>query len=135
MIAEFLPAIIQSNLAVIGLLLVGFFAEKHYVGRLTAFSNGIAVNVYYLDAVGGFIFSLYAALGFIVAVVGFLFYLDNTSLGEHYYLVTYFGYSSATAALVILLPNSWYGVIFSILLGGIINAGLLELLEERAIAH
>ena len=43
-----LPGWVLSNIDVIALLTVGMIAERHFVGRITTFSNAVAINLLFL---------------------------------------------------------------------------------------
>lgn len=134
MLVGILPGAVAGNLDVITLLLIGFFGERHYVGRLSIFSNAAALNLYAARAPEiGFLFARFADLGLILGVIGFVAYVTQTSLGEDYYLVTFFGYSSATVALVLLTPTGLVWFLAAVFGGCVVNFYLLDVLKDHAV--
>ena len=130
---DLLPSLLQENLAIIGLLVVGFFVEKHYVSRLSIFSNSIALNLYANQLLQpGVLLTLYANIGIVFGGVGLLAYLLDEELGEYYYLLTYFFYSSLAVGLVLLFPHGTMGFVLALLLAGFGNLVLLDVLQEVA---
>jgi len=136
MLVELLPNIIASNLSIITLLIVGFFVEEHYVGRITVLSNSVALNLYVARLTQpGALVTLFADVGILLGALGFLTYLTGDNMSALYYLVTYFLYSSATVGLVILLASSNVSLLFAVIIGSLISYGLLDLFEELAVAN
>jgi len=118
MLVELLPNIIASNLSIITLLIVGFFVEEHYVGRITVLSNSVALNLYVARLTQpGALVTLFADVGILLGALGFLTYLTGDNMPALYYLVTYFLYSSATVGLVILLASSNVSLLFAVIIG------------------
>lgn len=130
---DLLPTVIQQNIAIISLLIVGFFVEKHYISRLSVFSNAIALNLY-ADQLPqpGTILSIYVDIGVTLGGIGLLAYLLNEELGGYYYDTTYFAYSSLAVGLVMLLPHQSLWPIFALILAGIGNALLIAVWDELA---
>lgn len=98
----------------LALLIVGFAVEKHYVSRVTVFTNTIALNVHFLalDQAPRLIV-WYGDLGLVLGLFGFVAYLFNRKTGILYNLPAYTFYSSLPVALVIFTaPDGWMVVLF-----------------------
>jgi len=50
MIIQYFPEWLLENLGVIALLVTGILVEKHFVGRMTTFTNSVAVNLMFLGS-------------------------------------------------------------------------------------
>jgi len=72
MLIDVLVRVFGHNLPVFALLVIGFAVEKHYVSRVTMFTNAIALNVHFLslDAAPRLLV-WYGDLGLILGVIGF----------------------------------------------------------------
>ena len=116
MLIDLLPKSIAVLLPELSLLLIGYVVEKHYVSRVTCFTNVLALNVHFLTiGKSGLWLGLYADFGLILGGWGFLHYMEQESLGKGYYQLSHLGYSSLVVGAIILYPHiEW---IFSAILG------------------
>jgi hypothetical protein len=137
MLINGLIQIFGPELSVLSLLLVGFAVEKHYVSRVTVFTNAIALNVHLLslDLSSGLL-AWYGNLGLVIGIYGFVAYLINWKTGILYNLPAYTLYSSLPVALVILIgPAGWLP---ALLFASVASLGGGYMLEEEfgiTIAH
>ena len=73
-----------SLIPVFGLILIGFLVEKHYVSRLTFFSNSLALVSYFglkqeVSPLGGFMIVVY----FVLTTWSFLSYATNNAIKRY----------------------------------------------------
>jgi len=114
MLTNNLPPELALALPQIGLIIVGILIERHYVSRVTAFTNSLAIVAHVASRPDvGFWFGVYADIGLIMGVIGLLAYLTETSLRAEYYLASLFLYSGIPVGAVILLPEQWAIAIIS----------------------
>jgi len=93
-----------DNLDVIALLIVGMASERHFVGRLTVFSNSLALDLFFTrNNFTPWYVILYLIIGTFLGIIGLLAYLAKEELSEEYYLVTFVFYSSVTVAIIMLI--------------------------------
>jgi hypothetical protein len=93
-----------DNLDVIALLIVGMASERHFVGRLTVFSNSLALDLFFTkNHFTPWYVMLYLVVGTILGVIGLLYYLAKEELSADYYLFTFVFYSSITVAIIMLI--------------------------------
>lgn len=94
---------IFSNLSIISLIIVGVVVEKHYVSRITTFTNSVALLDFFfkMENVHGLLW-LYADVGFVMGLIGLFAYIDDYSLPSEYYYIAFF-YNSIIVALIIIL--------------------------------
>lgn len=125
------------NLPVLALLVVGFAVEKHYVSRVTVFTNTIAFNVHLLsleEAPRALVW--YGDLGLLLGLYGFAAYFLSKKTSILYNLPAYTLYSSLPVALVIITaPNGW---IAALILATLVSFAASYVLEEEldiSIAH
>ena len=127
MITEFLGQEMGYVLPQIALLLIGFFVEKHYVSRVTVFTNSTAIAVHVISQPNpGPLIGLYADLGLFLGLWGFAHYVAESSNGGVFRILSFFIYSSTNAAILILTGSLAWAVIlggflqlvFAVLLGG-----------------
>jgi len=134
---DILVRLFGHNLPVLALLIVGFAVEKHYVSRVTVFTNTIALNVHFLslEAVPSLLV-WYADIGLILGLYGFAAYLLSEKTSILYNLPAYTLYSSLPVAVVILGgPNGW---LVALALATLLNIAAEYLIEEEfgvKIAH
>lgn len=108
MLAENLPPGVTVALPQIGLIFVGVVIERHYISRVTAFTNALALITHVATQSNvGFWFGVYADLGLFMGLAGMIAYLTEKSLPTEYYLVSLFLYSGLSVGAVILLPDQW----------------------------
>lgn len=122
MLIEHLPGWVVQALPVIGLLVVGYVVERHYVSRVTCFTNSLALTVYVFeisDPTQWVIF--YAEFGLGWGLLGMAAYADRTSLGDWYYLPAFFLYASLPVGAVILLPTPFLP---TLIVAGLLNFAL-----------
>lgn len=125
------------NLPVLALLIIGFAVEKHYVSRVTVFTNVIALNVHFLsmDAVPRLLV-WYGDVGLLLGLYGFTAYLLNAKTSIMYNLPAYTLYSSLPVALVLLTaPNGWIPVLVLASLVSFAAAIILEEVFDFHVAH
>lgn len=110
MLVEALPGYVLLSLAELGLILVGYLVERHYVSRVTVFTNALALNVHLLSLSkfpGGL--GLFADFALIFGVVMMAFYAFQKSAPGWAYTLGIFPMSSIIIGMVIWSPlNPWY---------------------------
>jgi hypothetical protein len=93
-----------DNLDVIALLIVGMTSERHFVGRLTVFSNSLALDLFFTrNNFTPWYVILYLVIGTVLGILGLLAYLAKEELSSEYYLATFVFYSSITVATIMLI--------------------------------
>lgn len=130
MLIDALVQAFGAELPIFALLVVGFAVEKHYVSRVTVFTNTIALNVHFLslDAVPRALV-WYGDLGLLLGLYGFAAYLLNAKTGILYNLPAYTLYSSLPVALVILTaPSGW---VAALVLTSLVSFAASYVLEEE----
>lgn len=121
MLIELLPGWVLQSLPAIGLLVVGYVVERHYVSRVTCFTNALALNVYVLGVADpSWLLTLYTDIGLIFGIVGMVAYADRATLGDWYYLPAFFLYASLPVGAVVLLPTPFLPTLF---VAGLLNIG------------
>ena len=119
MFTENLPPGLALALPQMGLIFVGILIERHYVSRVTAFTNTLALVAHVASQPDvGFWFGIYTDIGLLTGLIGILAYLTETSLRTEYYLISLFLFSGLPVGAVILLPNQW---MVSLLISGIVT--------------
>lgn len=119
MFTENLPPGLALALPQIGLIFVGILIERHYVSRVTAFMNTLALAAHVASQPDvGFWFGVYTDIGLLTGFIGVIAYLTETSLRTEYYLVSLLLFSGLPVGAVILLPNQW---IVALLTSGIVT--------------
>jgi len=97
------PEFIAANLAVFGLLVVGFLVEKQYVNRPAIFANTLALNVHvYQLLMPPEWLVWYANIGLLVGAYAIIAYGIEESLSSDFYSVAMYTYSSIPVGLLIL---------------------------------
>jgi hypothetical protein len=110
MIVENLPPELLYGLPQIGLILIGIIVEQHYVSRVTCFTNSLALYVHVGTLTNpGLWLGIYADIGILLGVIGFIAYHYQVSLPNYYYVMALFAYSGLPVALVILSGSQWIG--------------------------
>jgi len=119
-IIQLLPKWFVTNLDVVALLAIGILVEKNFVGRMTTFSNSIAVNLLFLRLSNlHWVLDWYAGIGFLLGILGAFSYAVwqfsesryfrggefPYRLPSWYYQVCLL-YSSIVVALIALAPES-----------------------------
>lgn len=101
-----IPSEFISLLAPLTLIVIGHLVEKKFIGRITAFTNSIALNVflYGLDEIS-FILSLYGNVGLILGFIGLISYSLMSSMPKIYYTIL-ISLSSFVVGSVILICSS-----------------------------
>ena len=131
MFIENLPSSLVLALPQVGLILVGMLIERHYVSRVTSFTNSLALVAHVASQPKiGFWLGVYTDLGLVIGIIGILAYLTETSLRTEYYLGSLFLYSGLPIGAVILLSDQWIlgligSSILTILVGYFTNITLL----------
>lgn len=108
---EFLPESVVVLLPTLSLVFIGFVVEKHYVSRVTTFTNSLALVVFYLTVVdvGGWLLRIHANIGLLLGVIGFLSYIKQESLPHDYYMLSHIGYGSFFVGSILLYPHAqWF---------------------------
>jgi len=131
-----IPDAFSNYLAVFAMLSVGILVEQYYIGRVAVFQNTTALLLHaeQLSTTGLFV-SLYVLLGIPVGIGSLIAYGVDITLPDGFYQFTFFAYSSATAALVILFTGIasptiiWLSMGFA--LGAVLNAKILTLAPDR----
>ena len=104
MLFGILPDWLIANIGAFSLIALGYLVEKEYVGRMSIFASGIALNINYLP----FAKTLPQWLGFyldgafLMAAIGILSYASRNSMPKWFYQIGWL-YSSLTAGLVVLI--------------------------------
>jgi len=106
MLIELLPESVAVLLPELSLILIGYVVEKHFVSRVTCFTNVMALNVHFLTiGASGLWLGLYADLGLILGAYGLLAYWKRESLDSWFYNLSHVGYSSIVVGSIILYPH------------------------------
>ncbi|WP_075937833.1 hypothetical protein [Halosegnis longus] len=130
MLIDALVQVFGADLPVFALLFLGIVVEKHYVSRVTVFTNVIALNMSLLslDYAPRFLI-LYGDIGLILGVYGVTAYLLNAKTWRAYNIPAFFAYASLpVAAVVLAAPENWFT---SLLLGGVANAAIAMILKSE----
>jgi hypothetical protein len=103
MLLQLAPAWLIANLGAMSLVAVGYLVEKNYVGRISLFSNGIALNINYLPSAGSIPWYLgyYLDAGLVLAILGILGYAADTEMHGWFYAISWL-YCSFVAGFLIL---------------------------------
>jgi len=118
-IESFLPGFLVANLDVVTLIAIGILVEKNYVGRMTTFSNSVAINLLFLRISNlHWVLDWYATIGFALGVVGAISYAASQSeslywhrnefpykLPREYYQFSQF-YNSVVVAIISVMAES-----------------------------
>lgn len=110
MLIENLPPFILLSLTELGLILIGYLVERHYVSRVTVFANALALNVHVLSIpeVGGGL-TLFADFALVFGIVMLVYYFRQKSAPSGAYTLARFPMSSLIIGTVIWSPlNPWY---------------------------
>lgn len=128
MLIDALARTFGHSLPVLALLIVGFTVEKHYVSRVTVFTNTVALNVHLLGVGEAPQFLVwYGDIGLIFGLYGFSAYLLNAKTSILYNLPAYTLYSSLPVALVILTgPDLWLSVLILASVASLVMGYYLE---------
>lgn len=133
MIVENLPPDLTLILTEVSLLIIGIVAEKHYVSRLTSFTNAVALTIHLLSqSETGFWIGIYVDLSILLGVIGLYAYIQEQRLPEGYYLISFFLFSSVNVALVIGLSSFSFfvplgiGIIVQLILARVGGEGLVH---------
>lgn len=137
MLTDALIRLFGHNLPVFALLVVGFAVEKHYVSRVTVFTNTIALNVHLLSLdEAPRLLIWYGDLGFLLGLYGFTAYLLSVKTSILYNLPAYTLYSSLPVALVILIgANGWLAALVLASLVSLVAGYVLEEELGVSVAH
>lgn len=114
LLLDLIPPEAIQFVAPVSLLIAGHVSERHYVGRITVFTNTVALNVfiYYFLQTHQYLFSptyiitsillLYANLGFVLGIVALMSYRVGARQTNLFYSITW-AYSSIVVGLMIAL--------------------------------
>jgi hypothetical protein len=113
MILEHLPPAAIRALPELSLLAIGIVVERHYVSRITVFTNSLALATHTSSLPDpSALFTAYVEVGIVLGLYGFSQYIREESIGRPYYLTAYYLYSSLTVGFVIFLSQ---GVVTAVL--------------------
>jgi hypothetical protein len=137
MLIEALIQLFGPKISVLALLLVGFAVEKHYVSRVTVFTNTVALNVHLLSLEQRpWLLVSYANSRLVFGICGFVAYTFNWRSNILYNLPAYSLYSSLPVALVILIgPNGWLPALVLASLVSLVGGHVLDTKFEVNISH
>ncbi|MEM0155615.1 MAG: hypothetical protein QW597_03315, partial [Thermoplasmataceae archaeon] len=105
------PSRYIQYLAPISLIIAGYLSEHNYVGRISIFTNTIALNVlfYYSESnflyYGSFVFSVlkwYANIGIIMGVIAAVSYASRGKRSKTYYTIAW-AYSSIVVGIIMII--------------------------------
>ncbi|MDG7000093.1 MAG: hypothetical protein JRN15_13380 [Nitrososphaerota archaeon] len=91
-----IPKSVTAFIAPVSMIIVGVVAEKHYVGRVTAFTNVIALNVLFYSLPSPDVFlnyvlvsflQWYANIGLILGVIAILSYKIHAKQSKLFYAI------------------------------------------------
>jgi len=130
MLIDVLVSIFGQNLPAFALLLVGLAVEKHYVGRVTVFTNTIAVSLHIATLPETpTLMAVYGNFGLLLGLYGLTAYLINKKTSILFNFPAYSLYSSVPVALVILTPpGAWLP---ALVLASIVSLVVGYVLEEE----
>lgn len=101
----FLPERLWYLIGPFSLIAVGHIVEKHFVGRITMFTNAVALNVFIISIMNVIplpnLLILYANIGLVLGIIGLFTYERAQSMPALYYTVTMM-YNSAIIGLIML---------------------------------
>lgn len=102
---KLLPEAWVNSMPGLSLLLVGYFAEKNFVGRIATFCNTLAINLHLmLIQHPPEILVWYANIGLVMGIVGIVAYQSQNSLSQYYYKASW-AYCSIIVGLIILFVH------------------------------
>lgn len=131
-----IPDFLAIYYAVLTMLLVGLMVEKYYVNRATLLVNSGALLLHSKQFPEvGISIALFVLGSIVVGVGSILSYLMGYSLPDRFYEFTYFTYSSAPIAWLMLLtfvfsPNLIW-LILALVLGAVVNSWLLTRITDN----
>ena len=100
-----IPDFIVKSLPAASLILVGYLAEKKYVGRVSTFCNTMAINLQLVLITNPNTYLVwYANLGLLMGILGIYAYSRQNSLPQPYYWLSWL-YCSIIAGLFVLLVH------------------------------
>lgn len=110
MLINVFPDSVLRVLPSIVLVVAGFFVEKNFVGRITTFSNSIAINLYFITIKNLNVYwTWYANIGLILGIIGLGAYIRNSSLPKAYYVVS-LAYCSIVVGILLIVSESIFAV-------------------------
>lgn len=83
------------------LIIVGYLVEKRFIGRVSLFTNTIALNIFLYSLTIPNYLMWYANIGMIAGIIGIFSYAIKYSLPTFFYILSYI-YSSIPVGLIIL---------------------------------
>lgn len=121
MLIDTLIRVFGPDLPTFGLLVIGILVEKHYVSRVTVFTNVLALNTYLLSMhQAPRLLVWFGDFGLVLGAYGMLAYLLNAKTWRVYNAPAFFAYASLPVAVVVLAsPGDWW---IALLIGGAMNA-------------
>lgn len=122
MILEHLPPGVILALPEIALILIGLVIERHYVSRVTVFGNAMALTAHAITVQDlSPVLTAYVEVGILLGAYGLFKYVREESIGQPYYVVSYYLYSSLPVGLIIFLPA---GDVVSFVLATVVHIGM-----------
>lgn len=120
MLIDGFARVFGSSLPIFALLFIGIVVEKHYVSRVTVFTNVLALNMSLLSLDHApRLLIWYGDIGLLLGTYGMLAYLLNAKTWRGYNVPAFFAYASLpVAAVVISAPGDWW---IALLVGGVVN--------------
>lgn len=92
----------------LGLIFVGMLIERHYVSRVTCFTNSLALIAHANAAENvGWMLGTFSEIALVFGVVGMWAYLREDSLGKWYYLASFLLFSGLPIGAIILFTDHW----------------------------
>ncbi len=110
-ISVIVPSAYIQYLAPVSLIIAGYLAEHHYVGRIPIFTNTIALNILfyysqsnfsYFDSLFLHVFEWYANIGLIVGLIAIMSYASHGKRSKTYYTIAW-AYSSIVVGLLMFI--------------------------------
>ncbi len=98
-------------LAPVSLIIAGFLAERHYIGRIPIFTNTIALNVLFYYSQSNFlyfgtlflsVFEWYANIGLIMGLIAVMSYASKGKRSKTYYIIAR-AYSSIDVGILMVI--------------------------------
>lgn len=130
MIIDALVRAIGIELPIFALLFLGIVVEKHYISRVTVFTNVLALNMSLLSfGQAPRLLVWYGDIGLVLGAYGMLAYLLNVRTWWGYNVPAFFAYASLPVAAVVLSsPGDWW---LALLVGGLLNVVLAWVLNTE----
>lgn len=105
MIIDNLPMWLAVYIPAFSLLIAGHVVEKHYVSRISVFTNSMALTVFVLTHDASGVVTLYTDFGIVLGIIGLLAYSSESSLSNPYYIISGSLYGSIPVGTLLLSPQ------------------------------